>query len=145
MIKYTLKCPDDHRFDSWFASAEAFEGLLTSGHLNCAVCGKGNVAKAMMAPQVSVRGKDAPAEAPDRPLSAPTSDMEAKIAALRAHVEANSDYVGGAFAKEARAMHEGTSPERSIFGEANGQEVKTLLEDGVPIAPLPFAPQRKVN
>ena len=47
--------------------------------------------------------------------------------------------------REARAMHQGDAPERSIYGEARPEEARQLLEDGVPVAPLPFLPGRKTN
>ena len=64
---------------------------------------------------------------------------------MRKQVEKNSDYVGMKFAEEARAMHNGDAPERSIYGEAQLDEAKSLIDDGVPVAPLPFRPQRKMN
>ena len=64
---------------------------------------------------------------------------------LRRHVEATSDYVGMSFAAEARAMHDGEKPERAIHGEARPDEARKLLEDGVPVAPLPFRTRRKVS
>ena len=42
-------------------------------------------------------------------------------------------------------MHEGRSPGRAIHGEARPDEAKKLIEDGVPIAPLPFLPRQKSN
>ncbi|WP_375228328.1 DUF1178 family protein [Roseobacter sp. S98] len=140
MISYTLKCDNGHRFDSWFQSAEAFDKLASAGHLACAECGSGAVSKAMMAPRVST--SDA-VEA--SPLQAPASEAEQKLAELRRHVEENADYVGGKFAEEARSMYLGATPERAIYGEANGEEAKKLIEDGIPVAPLPFLPGRKAN
>ena len=70
---------------------------------------------------------------------------ETALAELRKQVEENSEYVGMNFAAEARAIHSGASPERSIYGEARPAEAKSLIEDGVPVAPLPFAPKRKMN
>ena len=64
---------------------------------------------------------------------------------LRAKVEANSEYVGMNFVAEARAMHDGDAPERSIYGEARADEAIKLLQDGVPVAPLSFLPTRKAN
>ena len=63
----------------------------------------------------------------------------------RGHVEENSDYVGKEFASEARKIHLGEAPERAIYGEAKLDEAKSLIEDGVPVAPLPFVPSRKTN
>jgi len=62
---------------------------------------------------------------------------------VRRHVEDTFDYVGDTFAREARAIHEGKSEERGIYGEATPAEVKSLVEDGVPVAPLPPEPPKK--
>lgn len=67
------------------------------------------------------------------------------MADLKRKVEENADYVGMSFATEARAIHDGTAPERPIYGEANLKEAKSLIEDGVPVAPLPFMPKKKAN
>lgn len=142
MITYTLVCQSDHRFDSWFQSAAAFDGLLGSGHLSCPVCGNGRIEKSLMAPAVRP-ARSAAATPPS--LRDPASAREAALAALRAKVEANSEYVGMNFVTEARAMHDGDAPERSIYGEARADEAMKLMEDGVPVAPLPFMPTRKSN
>jgi len=42
--------------------------------------------------------------------------------------------------EEARKIHYGEAEERAIYGEASGAEVKALLEEGVPVAPLPPDP-----
>ncbi len=146
MIRYTLKCGAGHGFDSWFADAAAYEALARAGQLSCPVCGQTSVEKALMAPAVAQpRSRSAEAETPAPDLRAPGSDLEAKLAALRQHVEANSEYVGVNFVAEARRMHEGEAPERSIHGEAKPEEARKLLEDGIPVAPLPFLPGRKAN
>lgn len=147
MIRFTLKCPADHVFDSWFQSGAAFEGLLRAGHVACPVCGATEIAKSLMAPSVSLaRGSQS---ADPSPLSAPKDAPEDKraeaLARLRAEVEAKSDYVGMNFVAEARKMHAGDAPERAIYGEARPDEAIKLLQDGVPVAPLPFLPRRKVN
>ncbi|AHD10592.1 DUF1178 family protein [Phaeobacter gallaeciensis] len=78
-------------------------------------------------------------------LSTPSGEIEAAVAELRRRVEKNSDYVGKDFASEARAMHLGDAPERAIHGEAKPEEAKALIEEGVPVLPLPFLPNRKTN
>ncbi|MEO9781124.1 MAG: DUF1178 family protein [Sedimentitalea sp.] len=141
MIQYALKCAEGHSFDSWFQSASAFDKLMQSGMISCAVCGGTDVEKAIMAPSVRNARKDKDARA----LSTPANPAEQALAELRKKIEKNSDYVGMNFAAEARAMHEGTAPERSIYGEAKADEARKLVEDGVPVAPLPFTPNRKTN
>ncbi len=135
MIRYTLKCTADHGFDSWFQSAAAYESLALAGHVACPVCGVTSVEKALMAPRVAT----------SEALSTPQNDREKALADLRRKVEENSEYVGVNFVAEARKMHEGTVPERSIYGEAKPEEAIKLLEEGVPVAPLPFMPARKTN
>ena len=136
MIKYALKCAQGHEFESWFQSSDAFDKLSDGGLLSCAVCGGDDVSKAIMAPRV--RSED------ERPLSAPASPAEQYLSELRAKIEENSDNVGRNFAKEARKIHEGEAPARAIYGEANLTEVKSLVEDDIPVAPLPWM-NRKVN
>lgn len=150
MIQFTLRCDQDHRFDSWFQSASAFEKLQSAGMVACAVCGSTHVEKALMAPSVRDSRRKAPAspeaEQPRQgPLSAPASAAEQAMAELKRQVEANSEYVGVNFAREARQIHEGSAPERSIYGEARPEDARKLIEDGVQVTPLPFLPNRKSN
>lgn len=149
MIRYSLTCSAGHAFESWFQSADAFETLAGSGHLVCAVCGGSDITKSLMAPAVrparSQRGRSVEQPAEDRPLTTPANPMEEAMAALRRQVEQNSDYVGLNFAAEARRIHDGDAPLRSIYGEAKPDEARQLIEDGVPVAPLPFMPVRKTN
>lgn len=133
MIKYSLKCDKDHVFDSWFDGAEAYEKLEKAGLLCCAVCGSSNVTRRLSAPQVS------PARSKAGPLSAPASPAEQAMAELRKHVEANTDDVGTNFATEARKIADGDAPDRAIRGEAKLDEAKALIEDGIPVAPLPWS------
>lgn len=172
MIQYSLKCSEGHRFDSWFQSASAYDKLKASGLVTCSHCGSTKVEKAIMAPRVQSSRKSAaaaqegaarkaqsaqtgtqstteaqpgatpPPAAPPN-LSEPSSDQERALTALRKEVEANSEYVGESFADEARAMHLGDAPERAIHGEAKLDEAKQLIDDGVPVVPLPFRPGRK--
>jgi hypothetical protein len=153
MIRYTLKCDAGHGFDSWFQNAEGFATLQASGALACPICGSVSVEKGLMAPAVRPARSAAQADAsapsglqPDKPsLAAPASELEAALAALKRQIEANSDYVGMNFAAEARAMHAGEVPERPIHGEAKPEEARKMMEEGLPVAPLPFLPARKVN
>ena len=137
MIRYALRCDQGHEFDGWFRNSEGFDSLLKAGQVTCTHCGSAKVAKALMAPRV--------AQAQPEALTTPRDPREAALEALRKQVESNSDYVGMSFAAEARAMHEGSAPERAIHGEARPEDAKKLLEDGIPVAPLPFRPRQRVN
>jgi hypothetical protein len=148
MIRYSLKCGEGHGFESWFHNADAFQALKSAGQLACPVCGNAGIEKELMAPAVLPARPTGAAkpEQPERPdLSAPASELEQQIAALRRQIEENSEYVGMNFAAEARRMHSGDAPERSIHGEAKPDEARQMIEEGLPVAPLPFLPARKVN
>ncbi|MEO0959341.1 MAG: DUF1178 family protein [Pseudomonadota bacterium] len=141
MIKYALKCAEGHRFDSWFGSSADYERLRGAGHVACIVCGTASVEKDVMAPQVasSEAGGEAPAPGP---LSGALSPAEAALRKLRTEIVENSEDVGRNFAREARAIHNGEAPERSIIGEARQDEARDLLRDGISIAPLPWSPKK---
>lgn len=147
MIRYSLSCENDHRFESWFQSSEAYDRLRAAGMVNCSLCGSSVVDKALMAPAVATTGTAADAaEAGTRPaLTTPGTPLERALAEMRRRVEEESDYVGLSFAAEARAMHEGTTPARAIWGEAKPDDARALIEDGVPVAPLPFRPRSRQN
>ncbi|WP_282602453.1 DUF1178 family protein [Paracoccus sp. PARArs4] len=130
MIRYALRCSRGHDFDGWFRSSDGFQAMVDAGQVTCSACGDTDVRKALMAPSV--------AEKKSQPDPTP-------LEKLRQHVEANSDYVGPRFAEEARAMHAGSRPGRAIHGEARPEEAKKLIEEGIPVAPLPFIPRQKTN
>lgn len=135
MIRYALVCDQDHPFEAWFASSDDFDVQAAEGQLECPWCASTAVRKQIMAPALAgVGGRDS--EAPPERLQALMMQV---AAAARSHVEANFDYVGDAFAREARAIHAGESEARPIYGEATPAEVRALKADGVPCAPLPPA------
>jgi hypothetical protein len=135
MIRYDLKCAKGHRFESWFGSSADYDKLKNAGLVSCAVCSETSVEKAIMAPRV-VKSES--------PLSAPASPAEQAVKELRKKIEDNADNVGTNFAAEARAMHDGETPERPIYGEAKIEDAKSLIDDGIPVAPLPWG-NKKTN
>jgi hypothetical protein len=140
MIKYALICANEHPFEGWFAASVDYDDQSARGLVECPVCSSAEVRKQIMAPAVSgtkLRGSDADADPKVRSMM-----MEA-MRRVRSHVTDNFDYVGDRFAAEARAIHEGASEERGIYGEASPKEVRGLIEDGVPVAPLPPEPPKK--
>ncbi|HTX50920.1 MAG TPA: DUF1178 family protein [Caulobacteraceae bacterium] len=143
MILYALACEHGHEFEGWFGSSEDYDDQASRGLLQCPVCASKAVAKQIMAPSVvGARKRGEPAAAGG---GQKRQMMMEAMAEVRRHVEDNFDYVGDAFAREARAIHEGRSEERGIYGEASPAEVKDLVEDGVPVAPLPPAPPKKTE
>lgn len=148
MIRYDLKCDNGHAFEAWFANSAAYDTQLEAGFVTCAVCGGGKITKALMAPGIGAKGREASAPPPDttstgQMMAGPVPpEVQQQLAALRKEIERNSDNVGKKFAIEARKMHLGETEARAIHGEATKEEAKELIEDGVAIAPLPFMTRR---
>ena len=136
MIRYALKCEHDHGFEAWFSASADFDDQAERGLIECPFCGSRDIGKQIMAPAVAGTRKSA---MPADPAALQTMMMQA-AREVRSHVEQNFDYVGDAFAREARDIHEGRSEKREIYGEATPAEVKKLRDDGVPCAPLPVLP-----
>jgi hypothetical protein len=154
MIVYDLACHQGHRFEGWFGSSADYEDQRTRGLLACPSCGSDEVSKAPMAPAVPAKGNSRQEVLPpeSRPMAntpMPPEMRKALAALAKAQAEAlkNSTWVGDKFAEESRKMHYGERDEAPIHGQASLAEAKALIEEGVPVAPLPFpvAPPDKLN
>ncbi|WP_298019136.1 DUF1178 family protein [uncultured Parasphingopyxis sp.] len=154
MIVLDLKCDTGHVFEAWFGSSGDFEEQKGRGLVECPICGSQKVGKALMAPAVGAKGNrksDTPAKG-NAPVPMQSggegspAEMKAllsKLAEAQAKMLEKSDYVGKDFAREARAMHDGQQDERPIHGETTLDDAKKLVEDGVPVAPLPLPVRRR--
>ena len=139
MIKYSLRCDNDHDFDSWFQSCDAYDTLQQTNMLTCPICGTCIVEKNMMTPQLASSDKNELAKDEKVDFKAPSTKLELAIRELKKEIEKHSEYVGQTFANEARAIHTGDAPSRSIYGEAQAREARELLEEGINVFPLPWA------
>ena len=155
MIRYSLVCDEAHAFDAWFRDSQAFDDQNRQGHVGCPHCGSGTVHKALMAP--SIRRSSGPAKASAAaPAEVPVAiegpgqaeeekfrQMRSMLRELHTRVKENAEDVGRTFPAEARKMHDGDAPARSIYGTATTEEVKSLLEDGIDVLPLPPLPDER--
>ena len=59
MIRYNLKCQNDHEFESWFSNSQEFDKLNKKDLLECIYCSSKIIKKSIMAPMVSyLKSKD---------------------------------------------------------------------------------------
>lgn len=162
MIHYQLRCSQSHEFDGWFKDSAGFEKLAKLGLIECPECGDKAITRALMAPAVATR-RSAPPQpavsspatesqspppppaqvavsggAPDRPIP---DQVRAMLQRMRSEVEKNCDYVGKAFAEEARRMHRGESDKRSIYGETTPEQADALTEEGITFSRIPWVPR----
>jgi hypothetical protein len=144
VIVFDLRCGGGHVFEAWFASSAAFDEQRDRKLVACPLCGDVQIGKAVMAPHVGPKGNRATSPAAtDEDRRA----MLARLAEAQAQLLSRSRWVGSDFAREARAMHDGDSEHGAIHGQASAAEVTALIEDGVPVAPLPLpvTPPKQLN
>lgn len=143
MIVFDLKCGGGHVFEAWFGSSDAYESQRTGGHVRCPICDDGMITKAVMAPAISAKSNSKP---PPPTPDAVKAAMK-MLATQQAKALESSEWVGTAFADRARAMHLGEEKQATIHGQASLAEAKALVEEGVPVAPLPLpiVPPGKAN
>ena len=132
MIVFDLQCGGDHVFEAWFASSAAFEEQAATGLVRCPMCDDARVKKAAMAPNIAAKG-NRNSVSPDKAKAALAMLAKAQGDMLR-----SSNWVGTAFADRARAMHAGEEKQSPIHGQATLAEAKALVDEGVPVAPLPL-------
>ena len=126
MIVFDLRClASDDRFEAWFRSNADFEQQLERGLVQCPFCASSDVTKAPMAPMVPKTG----------------------LASLQSELLRNSRWVGDEFADTARSMHLGEIATEQVHGQASIEQAVSLVEEGVPIAPLPLpvVPPKQLN
>jgi len=148
MIKFALRCARGHEFQSWFQSSEAFDTQVKSGLVLCPLCQVTEVTKAIMAPAIASRGEAKWSEPPTQAQSQTKVALldrhdrksRAMIEAFRRRIFAEADDVGTSFAEEARKIHNGLVPERPIHGQASIGDARALIEEGVPVLPVPPSP-----
>ncbi len=133
MIVFDLLCREGgETFEAWFRSGDEFISQNAAGMVRCPLCGSARVDKAPMAPSVPRKGSVRPLE---------------RLAEAQAQMLKDSRWVGDRFADTARAMHAGEVEPAIVHGSATLNEAKSLIDDGVPVAPLPLpvVPPNQVN
>ena len=133
MIVFDLQCGDEcGTFEAWFRSSEDYEEQRGTGLVQCPVCQSTNVEKAPMAPRVPRKGGLSPLT---------------KLAAMQTEMLKDSRWVGDEITSTARAMHAGEMEPAQVHGNATLEQAKSLVDDGIPVAPLPLpvTPPSQVN
>lgn len=135
-----LHCGQGHVFEGWFAGEDDFQAQLGQGLLECPMCGTHEVRKALSAPRLNLgaRAPASPLSNQAAPASAPGAALQAAWLSAARRIMAESEDVGARFAEEARRMHYGEASQRAIRGQASLEETAQLLDEGIPVVPLPL-------
>lgn len=122
----------------WFADSATYTTLAEAGQVACPECGSVEVEKALMAPGI------AKSEKPQAMSNTPAPrDVARMIAAYREKVMAETTDVGRKFPEQVRDMHDGVIEHAPIRGHATPDEAKSLVEEGIPILPVPPEPPKE--
>ena len=139
MIVFDLKCAEAHVFEAWFGSSSDYETQKERGLLSCPLCGNAEITKAVMAPAVPAKGNTRDETRPVTVAGGEDTRIKQMLGALaemqKSMIE-SSEYVGGRFAEEARAIHYGETDARGIYGETSADEAAQLRDEGIEAMPL---------
>ena len=135
MIKYNLKCHNDHEFESWFSNSKEFEKLKNKKMLECIYCSSNNINKSIMAPMISnSKNKNEQIDVRDKDFK----NEKNKLLKLRKYIEENFDYVGKDFSKKVREIYYDKKTKKTIYGTTTPKEREELAEEGIDLLSIPW-------
>ena len=115
MIKYNLKCHNNHEFESWFSNSSEFDKLNKKNLLDCIYCPSKNIKKSIMAPMISSsKNKDKKFEIVKKEKN--------KLLQLRRYIEENFD----------------KKIKKTIYGTTTLKEREELAEEGIDLLSIPW-------
>jgi|TARA_B100001057_G_C22442196_1_gene791653 hypothetical protein len=135
MIKYNLKCKNDHEFESWFSNSEEFEKLSRKNLLECIYCSSKKISKSIMAPMVSNLKSDGEQI---EILNKSFQNEKNKLLKLRNFIENNFEFVEKDFGKRVREVYYDKKSKKAIYGTTTPEEKEELAEEGIDLLSIPW-------
>ena len=132
MIKYNLKCQNNHEFESWFSESDEFEKLNKKKLLECIYCSSKKISKSIMAPMLSNLKKN------NDLINKDFKNEKKQLQNLRKYIEKNFDYVGKDFSKKVREIYYDKKKKKAIYGTTTSEERKELSEEGINLLSIPW-------
>ena len=135
MIKYNLKCNNEHEFESWFSNSDEFDKLNNKGLLECIYCSSKKINKSIMSPMIS--------NSKDNYNQTDISNKELKaekdqLLKLRNYIENNFEFVGKNFSKKVREVYYDKKNKKAIYGTTTPKEREELSEEGIDLFSIPW-------
>ena len=140
MIKYILKCSNEHEFESWFSSSKEFDKLKKKNLVECIFCSSIEVEKSIMSPQVLNKKQKNPKDTLDQ---AKYIKIKNHLLKIRDYVEKNFKFVGDKFSKEVRSIYYDSKKSEQIYGSVTQEERKELEEEGIELTSIPWIEKDK--
>ena len=134
MIKYNLKCENNHEFESWFSDSKEFENLKNKRMLECIYCDSKKIKKSIMAPMISLDSENNEIRENNKTLR----DEKNKLVQIRKYIEKNFEYVGKDFSKRVREIYYDKKNNKTIYGTTTEKEREELAEEGIDLLSIPW-------
>ena len=135
MIKYNLKCINNHEFESWFSDSNEFDKLKNKKLLECIYCSSKKISKSIMSPMISVT-KEKKIEF--KKLNRYLREEKNQLIKMRNYIEKNFEYVGENFSKKVREIYYDKKSKKVIYGRTTLDERKELEEEGTNLLTIPW-------
>ena len=134
MIRYILKCQNDHEFESWFSNSGEFDKLNKKKLLECIYCSSKKINKSIMAPMISNSKKNENFDV----INEDFKNNKNKLLKLRKYIEKNFEYVGKDFSKKVREVYYDKKNKKAIYGTTTLKEREELAEEGIDLLSIPW-------
>ena len=136
MIKYNLKCKNNHEFESWFSDSKEYENLKKKKLLECIFCSSKKISKTIMSPMVSITEKLSKNFTLEK--NKEFESEKKQLLNIRNFIEKNYKYVGKDFSKKVREIYYDRNSNRTIYGTTTEKERKELSEEGIDLLTIPW-------
>ncbi|MEC7143652.1 MAG: DUF1178 family protein [Pseudomonadota bacterium] len=135
MIKYNLKCHNNHEFESWFSDSNEFEKLNKKKLLECIFCNSKKISKSIMSPMISVTNDNKDQLEKDNNI---LKIEKNSLLQIRQYIEKNFEYVGADFGKKVREIYYDRNSKKRIYGTTTPEEREELSEEGIDLISIPW-------
>ena len=138
MIVFNLECKIcSASFEGWFDNSSEFEKQKKEKLICCPSCNSDSVKKSLVAPNLSKKSNAKKTKI--------KKTIASNISKYKKIIEDNFDYVGDHFTEEAKKIKYGEVDDRAIYGEADLNQAKELIEEEIEFHPLPWTSDKKTN
>ena len=135
MIKYNLKCKNNHEFESWFSESKEFDNLKKKLLLECIYCNSKQVEKMIMSPRVLNSRDNVKHNIKDKKQ---LKKIKADLIKINSFIEKNFEFVGDRFSQKVREIHYNPDKKKNIYGIATREEKEELQEEGIDLISIPW-------
>jgi hypothetical protein len=135
MIKYNLKCHNNHEFESWFSDSREFDKLNNKKLLECIFCSSNKIDKTIMAPMVTGSKKK---NIDSKMYEEKHKNEKFRLNEIRRYIENNFENVGKNFSKKVREIYYDKKRNKGIYGTTTAKEKQELAEEGIDLLSIPW-------